>query len=155
TRTKEVEEVGWMADEGGRGSELGILEDRWDRVPKCQCGEPIAAAREKVIGDDDESAGAKLDQGRESYIDLPFGARIQNVELQPEAARRYLQLLRLRLGEFWAAWIDEQGHSDCCRDKRAQQLKPLRSYLRSQVGHAREISARRGQAGHKSQCNWV
>jgi hypothetical protein len=73
----------------------------------------------------------------------------------PEAARHYLQLLQLGLGEFWAAWIDEQGHSDCCRDKRVQQLKPLRSYLRSQVGHAREIAARPGKAGDKSNRDWV
>jgi hypothetical protein len=35
------------------------------------------------------------------------------------------------------------------------QLKPLRSYLRSQVGHARDIAARPGKAGDKSNRDWV
>ena len=86
TPAKHIAEVASIAHEAARGSELGILVDRWDRVPKCQCSDPINAAREKCIGDDDESAGAKLDQGPESHIDLPFRARIQNVELQPEPA---------------------------------------------------------------------
>ena len=36
-----------------------------------------------------------------------------------------------------------------------QHLKPLGPYLRSQVGHAGEIAARPGEAGDKSNRDWV
>ena len=39
-----------------------------------QCGKLFGSAGEECIGSNDESAGAQLDQGRESRIDLPCGA---------------------------------------------------------------------------------
>src|SRR5262245_53644193 len=131
TQAKHVAEVGSIAHEASRGSEFGILVDRRNPVAECQCGELFDSAGEECVGNNDESAGAQLDQGRESRIDLPFRARIQNVELQPKPARRYLQLLGLGLAKLWALWVDEQGDSNCCRDNLVQHLKPLRPYLRS------------------------
>src|SRR6516162_1222428 len=39
-----------------------------------QCGKLFGSAGEECIGSNHESAGAQLDQGRESRIDLPCGA---------------------------------------------------------------------------------
>jgi hypothetical protein len=73
------------------------LEDCWNSVTERQCAELFGSAGEEYVATNDKSAGPQLDQGREGRIDLLFRARIQNVELQPEPARRNLQLLRLGL----------------------------------------------------------
>src|SRR5215470_4858723 len=97
TQAKHIAEVVSVAHEPARGSEFGILVDCWNPMAERQCRELFGSAREECIGTNDESAGAQLDQGREGRIDLRFRACIQNVELQPELARRYLQLLQLGL----------------------------------------------------------
>src|SRR5262249_24381566 len=97
TQAKHVAEVGPIAHEPPRGSEFGILEDRGNSVAERQCGDLFGLRDQECIGNNDKPTGAPLDQRREGRIDLPFRARIQNVELQPEPARRYLQLLNLWL----------------------------------------------------------
>src|SRR5262245_58898947 len=97
TQAKHIAEVVSVAHEPARGSECGELVDCWNPVAERQCRELFGSAREECIGTNDESAGAQLDQGRERRIDLRCRACIQDVELQPERARCYLELSRLGL----------------------------------------------------------
>src|SRR5262245_7705827 len=96
-QAKHIREVVSVAHEPAGGSEFGILVDRRNPVAERQCGELVGSAGEECIRTNDESAGTQLDHGREGRVDLLVRARIQNVELQPEPARRYLQLLHLGL----------------------------------------------------------
>src|SRR5262245_53382694 len=98
TQAKHIGVVVSVAHEPAGGSEFGKLVERRNPVAKRQCGELFDSAGEECIRTNDESAGTQLGgQGREGRIDLSVRARIQNVELQPELARRYLQLLHLGL----------------------------------------------------------
>ena len=63
-----------------------------------QCDELFAPASEECIGADHERAGSQLDQGCEDRVEVAFGARMQDMELQPEGARRRLHVSRLGLG---------------------------------------------------------
>src|SRR5215475_12737136 len=97
TQAKHIGEVVSIAHEPAGGSEFGKLVDRRNSVAERQCGELFGSAGEECIRTNDESAGTQLGQGREGRVDLSVRARTQNVELQPEPARRYLQLSHLGL----------------------------------------------------------
>ena len=57
-----------------------------------QCGELFAPAIEECIGADHERACPQLDQGCEGRVEVAFGARMQDMELQPEGAGRRLHV---------------------------------------------------------------
>ena len=116
-----------------------------------QCGELFAPASEECIGADHERACSQLDQGCEDRIEVAFGARMQDMELQPEGAGRRLQVSRLGLGNSGIGRVDEQGNDGRRGDQLVQQFQPLRPYLHVQDGHAREVAARSVQAGDKSE----
>ena len=65
-----------------RRSELAKLIDRGDRMSERQCG---------AVGGDQESAGSQLDQGCKDRREIEFGARVHDMELQPEDAGRSLR----------------------------------------------------------------
>ena len=64
-----------------------------------QCGELFAPAVEEWIAADHEPACPQLGQGCEDGIEVALGARMQDMELQPERARRRLQVSRYGLGD--------------------------------------------------------
>ena len=51
-----------------------------------------------AVGGDDERAGLPLDEGGEGGVDLTFGAGLQDIELYPLRARRFLHVSDLELG---------------------------------------------------------
>jgi hypothetical protein len=69
-----------------------IAEDAWYRVSERKRAELFAPAVEECIGDDHECAGPLTDQGCESVIDIALGARVEDVQLQPESAGSHLHL---------------------------------------------------------------
>ena len=73
-----------------------------------QCGELFAPAGEECIGADHERACSQLDQGCKDRIEVAFGARMQDMELQPEGAGRRLQVSRYGLGKSGIGRVDEQ-----------------------------------------------
>jgi hypothetical protein len=83
-------------------------------------------------------------------IEVALGAGIQDMELQPEGAGSRLQVFRYVLCNKGAGRVDEERNDLRRGYQLAQQLQPLRPQLRVQSGHARDISARSGEAGDKS-----
>ena len=75
---------------------------------------------------------------------------MENMELQPEGARRCLQGPRKRLSNSGICRIDEHGNVRRAGHHLMQHLEPLRPYLYIQAGHARQVAAGPIQAGDKS-----
>ena len=89
-----VREIGSIAHQAAGRGELAKLEDRGYRVADRQCGELFDPGTEECIVADHERACSQLDQGCESRIEVAFGARMQDMELQPEGAGRRLQVFQ-------------------------------------------------------------
>ena len=65
-----------------------------------QCGELLAPADKEGVGAaDHEHAGSQLVQSREDPIEIAVSARMQDMEPQPEGARR-----RLQVPQFGLVW---------------------------------------------------
>jgi hypothetical protein len=61
-------------------------------MARCQRHELLSPARHERIGVDDERAGLQLDEGGEGGVDLAFGASLQDGELYPLRAGRFLHV---------------------------------------------------------------
>jgi hypothetical protein len=66
--------VGSIADQAAGYGEFAPLIDRRNRIACCQRHELVELAAEERVGADDERAGALLDEGGESSVDLVFAA---------------------------------------------------------------------------------
>src|SRR6476660_6768186 len=104
-------------------------------------------ASEERITANHEPAHSQLDELCEDAIEFPFGACIQNMELQSEGTSRCLQHLCVALGKSGMGWVDEQGHDARRGDQLVQQLQLLRRYLHGRLGRARDVAARPVKAG--------
>jgi hypothetical protein len=65
--------------------------DRRKGIARCQRGELVAPAAEKRIGGDDEPASMQSPERRERGVDLAFGAGLQDIEVHPLRAHRFLR----------------------------------------------------------------
>ena len=81
--------------------------------------------------------------------EILFGARLQNMELQPESAGRRLQGSRKVLSNARTGAVDEQSNDGRCGYQFVQQLQPLRPDLYVQIGYSRQVPAGSVQAGDK------
>src|ERR1017187_8208250 len=117
-------------------------------------GQLLALGSEEYIGADHERICSQLDQGCKDRIEIAIGARLQNMELQPQGAGRRLhgsQIARnARIGG-----VDEQSNDGRRGYQFAQQLQPLRPYLHVQRRYSREVAAGSVQAGNKSNLDRV
>ncbi len=86
--------------------------------------ELLAPAVEERIGADDERAGMQLDEGGESGVDLAFGAGLQDMELHPLRARRFLHVSHDALGSRIVR-VHEQGDHPGLGNQLGKQLEPL------------------------------
>ena len=73
-------------------------------------------------------------------IEVAIGARVQDVELDPELVGRRLQLSCFRIN-IGPGWVDEHRDDSRRGHQLVQQLKPLRSDLDSQIGNTGEIAS--------------
>ena len=103
---------------------------------------------EECIGADHESA-CSLNEGCKGRVKVAFGARSQDVKLNPESAGRGLQACRDRVRESRIGRVNEQGHGGRRGNQFVQQLQAFRSQLHPQYGHAREIAAGPCEVGDK------
>src|SRR5262249_11336331 len=110
----------------GRG-ERAILMDRGHRVAERQCGELFASGREECTGADDERAWSELGQGCKDRIKIALGARRQDMELQPQAAGRRLQVARKAFSKSGRGRVDEHTKDRRPGQQFVQQPQPLRS----------------------------
>jgi hypothetical protein len=63
-------------------------------VAEHQCGEFVNAVSEEYVGADHQRAYPQFDQGCKDHIEFAFGARLQDMELQPESAGCRLRVAR-------------------------------------------------------------
>ena len=98
-----------------------------------QCGELFDPANEERIGDDHERACSQLEQGREDRIEVTFGTRMQDMELQPERAGRRLKIFQYGLGKGIGR-VDEHGNDGRHGYQLVRHLQSLRHYLHVQLG---------------------
>jgi hypothetical protein len=71
-----------------------------------------AAAEEECVASDEEGVGALARNGGKSRIDLAARAGIEDVDLQPEGAGRFLSLPQCGLGGRSIGRIDEHGNTN-------------------------------------------
>ena len=91
----------------------------------CRQGhELLATAVEEWVGADDERAGLQLDESGEGGVDLAFGAGLQDMELHPFRARRFLHVSYHALG-IRIVRVHEQGDHPGLGNQLVQQLEPL------------------------------
>src|SRR5262249_4294132 len=83
-----------VADQAAGNGVLAKWVHRGHRVAQCQCGELLAMTVEKWIAADHERAGLQSGQGREDHIEVAVGARMQDMELEPEGTGCRLQVSR-------------------------------------------------------------
>src|SRR5438046_2132867 len=82
-----------------------------------------------AVGSDQESAGSQLDQGCKDRREIEFGARVHDMELQPEDAGSSLRfcvqvrkvtsirwsiLIRSTGRRAMMSWFAASATSDCC-----------------------------------------
>src|SRR5215468_6754227 len=91
-------------------------------------------------------ARGRLVQSCEDRIEIAFGARIQDMELQPKGTCRRLHNPQLGLG-LGIGSIDEHRNSARPGYQLARQLQPLRRYLDAQCGHTCDVAAWSVEAG--------
>src|SRR5262249_60182998 len=121
--TVQVSNTDSVAHQAAGYGELAIRKDRRYRVSDRQCGELLALGNEESIGADHEPACPQLEQGCEDRIEVALGARVQDMTLQPEGARRRLQLSRQGLGTR-IGWIDEDRNGGCRLGQILQRFPP-------------------------------
>ena len=111
--------------------------------------ELLAPAVEERIGADDERAGMQLDEGGEGGVDLAFGAGLQDRELHPLRARRFLHVSDDALG-IRIVRVHQQGDHPGLGNQLGQQLEPLGHQLDGDDAEAREVAARPGETGDQA-----
>ena len=116
---------------------------------RCQRHELLAPAVEERIAGDDERAGMQLDEGGEGGVDLAFGAGLQDMELHPLRARRFLHVSHHALG-IRIVRVHEQGDHPGLGNQLGKQLKPLGHQLDGEDADAREVAARPGETGDQA-----
>src|SRR6266545_5058554 len=130
--TVRVRQTAAIAHQAAGGGKLAVLEDRGHRVADRQCGELLAPAIEQSIIADRQRACPQSGQGCEDRIEVAFGARLQDMGLQPDRAGRRLQLSRLGLGIgpvglTRSAMVLAVGTSSCSSSKRFGPSSTVRS----------------------------
>ncbi len=91
----------------------------------------------------------QLDEGGEGGVDLAFGAGLQDRELHPLRARRFLHVSNDALGSRIVR-VHEQGDHPGLGNQLGQQLEPLGHQLDGEDADAREVAARPGETGDQA-----
>ena len=78
------------------------------------------------------TARPQLQQGCEHGIEVPVGAGMQNMELQPKVRGRRLQVSRLGYW-WWTCRVDEKGEHRGRGDHLVQNFQPLRRHFHVQA----------------------
>ena len=94
------------------------------------------------------------DKGCEGGVDLAFAAGLQDRELHPLRARRFLHVSHDALANRIAR-VDEQGDHPGLGNQLGNKLEPLRRQLGSHDAEAREVAARPGEAGDQASLDRV
>src|SRR2546430_10950282 len=118
-----------------------------------QRGEPFASAVEERIRADQEHPG-RLWKGGEGVVDFRFGARSQDMKLQPESESRSLEVSRHRLGTR-VVWIDEERNERRRGEELVRELQPFRRYLDVQLGHAGDVAAGSAKARDQAELHRI
>ena len=101
-------EAGSIADQAASSDEFACKIDRRNGMACRQRHELLAPVVKDRVGSNDEPAGMRFDDGRESRVDLAFVAGFHDLELQSLYVRRFLHVLHNALGNR-IVWVHEQG----------------------------------------------
>ena len=85
--------------------------DRGHRLARRQSDDLSTLVSEKRIAAEDERASSELDKRPEGCVNLPCGARSQDMRLQSERMRGILQASRYWVGNE-VGRIDQQSYDD-------------------------------------------
>ena len=113
-----------IADQAAGRDEFAPLVDRRNGMACCQRHKLLAPADEERVAADDERAGLQLDEGGEGGVDLAFGASLQDLELHPLRARRFLHVSDHALGNRIVR-VHEQGDHPGLGNQLGEQFEPL------------------------------
>jgi hypothetical protein len=92
----------------------------------------------------------QLDEACESGVDLAFGAGLQDRELHPLGARRFLYVSYHALGKTRVALVYQQGDHPGLGNQLGKQFKPLGRQLGDHECHAGEVAAWPGKSGDQA-----
>ena len=95
-----------------------------------------------------------LDEGRESAVDLAFRAGLQNTEVHPLRARRFLHMSDDALGRQ-VIRVHQQGDHPGLRNQLQQLLEQFGHQLGEHQADAREVAARPRESGDQADRNRV
>ena len=109
-----------IADQAACHGVLAKWVHRGHRMTRSQCDELLAPAVEEWVTADYERAGSQSGQGCEDRIEVALGARMQDMELQPEGVGRRLHVSRYGLGNGGMSRVNEQGNDGGCGDQLVQ-----------------------------------
>src|SRR5258708_3463111 len=129
------------------GGELALKIDCWNPVAEGECAELRGVAAEPPIGAADHERGySQLRRRCEGRFEVGFGARVEYIKPHAECIGYGLQVFRNRRSE-WICGVDEQSKGRRPGEQLTREFEPLRPYLYTPVGHARQVAAASAQAG--------
>src|SRR5262249_50431029 len=139
-----------IADEAPGYGELAVLVEGRNRMARCQSHELCAPFIEQFAGTDQKRVCSKLQQLHERSIDLGFVAGIQDVNLYPNRACRFVHLSGLAVGSG-IALINERSDDLRCRDQVVQQPNSFRHQFGSWLGYASDVAGRPTKAADEAE----
>src|SRR3954454_8923758 len=103
-----IREARAVAHQAAHSREIAIWEDRWQRMLERAHGKLLASANEELTPANDEPACSQLDQVCEYWVEVTFGADLQNMELQPETVSSRLHPMCRFFGYSWVSRVNEE-----------------------------------------------
>ena len=120
------------------------------RMAYCQIDQLHAPAAEKGIAADHKRVTPLAHKHCESRIDLRFGASVENVDLQPEAAGSRFHVPHGGLGSNSIGGIDEHGNASRSGHQLTEEPQPLCRQFTTEKIDPRHVAAGAGEVGDKT-----
>ena len=116
---------------------------------RCQCGDTFPLRGRKCAGADQQRAGAALNEGGDSRLDVAVAADIDNDELQTDRLGRGLHVCSLRLGSRTVDVIEHANRRRLGNDL-AQQFQSFRPDLGAEPRCTSDVATGPVEAGDEA-----
>src|SRR6516225_1325180 len=129
----------------GRGNPVAVREgDKLD-----------TSAVEEYVAGDERGVGSVAHEGGERRLDFADGAGVEDLNLQPDGARRFRYLTQRRLGDRDIGRIDQHRNANGLGHQVMQQPKPLGQNLLCEQIDACRVAAGPSKAGDQTKLDRI
>ena len=132
-----------------------LPECRGKRKPRRQVSELHPPAVEERVGDYEDGIQPFAHQGSEGCVDLGNGAGVDDMDLQPDRARRRIHFFQVGLGAHGIGWIDQHGDTSGRGGQLAQQPQPLCRQLAEEKIDTSCVATRPVEASDQTQLDGI